>query len=48
MPGRDYPDWLRAAGFVVRLLAYANRFDLATQRRHGLLPSDFLLVCRHS
>jgi SAM-dependent methyltransferase len=44
--GRDYPDRLRAAGFEVEVVPYAERVGPAVRERFGLVATGDVHLCR--
>lgn len=44
--GRDYPDWLRKAGFQVDEYIPTNHFDAATIERYRLQKGEILYIVR--
>jgi SAM-dependent methyltransferase len=43
--GRDYPDWLRGAGFQVQVIPFAREKGAEFIARHGLDPDEDVHVC---
>jgi SAM-dependent methyltransferase len=44
--GRDYADWLRAAGFVVEVVPFGREAGPGRAARHGLDPEEDVYLCR--
>jgi ubiquinone/menaquinone biosynthesis C-methylase UbiE len=44
--GRDYAQWLSAAGFEVEVVPYARELGEERRMRHGLDPEEDVYFCR--